>query len=104
MEYIGNEICYVRVLNTKTNAVIEFGTPAAAKREYDAVAEQPVTNVKAVALLNKCHAENVPVEIIFKLYKVPDLESLNEKQFSNINEHWDKIKAKAAEKWSLPGN
>lgn len=93
IEYIDREICYVKVLNTKKNVYIEFGTPAKKKQEYDEVAKQSIQSVKAVALLNKCKAEGVSVDVILKLYKVPDLESLTEKQFSNINAHWDKIKA-----------
>ena len=81
------------MLNTKKNVYIEFGTPAKKKQEYDEVAKQSIQSVKAVALLNKCKAEGVSVDVILKLYKVPDLESLTEKQFSNINAHWDKIKA-----------
>lgn len=93
IEYIDREICYVKVQNTKKNVYIEFGTPAEAKKQYDEVAKQQITDIKAIALLNKCKAEGVAIETILKLYKVPDLESLSEKQFSNINEHWDKIKA-----------
>ena len=93
IEYIDREICYVKVLNTEKNVYIEFGTPAKKKQEYDEVAKQSIQSVKAVALLNKCKAEGVSVDVILKLYKVPDLESLTEKQFSNINAHWDKIKA-----------
>lgn len=93
IEYIDKEICYVKVLNTKKDVYIEFGTPAKKKKEYDDVAKQPIQEHKAVALLNRCKADGVSVDVILKLYKVPDLESLTEKQFSNINMHWDKIKA-----------
>lgn len=66
---------------------------AKAAQKKDDVEKQVISDTKTAALLNKCEAEGVLVDVILKLYKVPNLESLTEKQFSNINEHWNEIKA-----------
>ena len=51
-----------------------------------------ISEVKVKALLARCVRENVEPVKILKLYKVNNLADLNEKQYRNINEFWEKIK------------
>lgn len=57
------------------------------------IANQKISEVKVKALISRCEADGVSVEKICELYKVKTLDDLTEKKFSNINEHWEKIKA-----------
>lgn len=47
---------------------------------------------KVSALKTRLKNEGVPLDNILKPYKVNRLEDLTEKQFSNINLHWDQVK------------
>lgn len=84
IEYVERKIVYVRILNTKTNMEIEFGTPAKAKQTID--------DVKVKALIARCEKDAVPSDRILTLYKVGSLSLLTEKQYSNIHANWEKIK------------
>lgn len=57
------------------------------------VEKQLISAIKVTALHSTCKNEGIPEDKILKLYKVPNFESLTEKQFSNINANLDKIKA-----------
>jgi hypothetical protein len=92
IQYIDRNIVYVKVLNTKTNNYIEFGTPAEEKKKTDKTAKQTVSDVKVKALETRCENEGVPVERILKLYKIEKLEELTEIKYANINANWEKIK------------
>jgi hypothetical protein len=94
IEYVNERIVYVKVLNLKTNAEIEFGTPAEAVKEEAAVAKTEVGNVKAAALHTRCKNEGVAPETLMKLYKVDSFEKLTEKQFKHIADNWEKLKEK----------
>ena len=93
IQYIDKNIVYVKVLNTKTNNYIEFGTPAKEKKEQDKVGKQTISDVKVKALETRCEKEGVPVQRILDLYKVAKLLELNEVKYANINANWEKIKA-----------
>lgn len=92
IQHIDGNIVYVKVLNEKTKNEIAFGTPAKELETQKQVETSTVGNVKVLALQKRCNDEGVDVEKILKLYKVASLEKLTEKQFSNINTHWEKIK------------
>ena len=57
------------------------------------ISNQKISEVKVKALISRCEVDGVSVEKICELYKVKTLDDLTEKKFSNINEHWEKIKA-----------
>lgn len=92
IEYSDGKIVFVKVLNTKTNNYIEFGQPAQAHEEQKKLEKQVISEVKIKALLSRCDKEGVDAGKILKLYKVGSLADLTEKQYANINEHWEKIK------------
>jgi hypothetical protein len=92
IEYKDRKIVYVKVVNQKTNNEIEFGTPANVVKQEENIAKQKISDVKVNALLSRCGEDGVEVDKIKTLYKVKSLADLTEKQFANINEHWDKIK------------
>ena len=58
------------------------------------ISKKLISTVKVEALIARCKNEGVKTEVIEKLYNVKDLSELTEKKYANINEHWDKIKAK----------
>lgn len=89
------KIVYVKILNTKTNDYIEFGTPAEEYKKNKQTEKQSVQDVKVKALESRCENEGVPVERILKLYKVESFAKLTEKQYANINANWSKIKEMA---------
>ncbi len=71
------------------------------KNERDAKSEQAevekienskISEIKVKALIARCDTDKVDHGIIMKLYKVSSLADLTEKQYANINEHWEKIK------------
>lgn len=92
IQYIDEKIVYVKVLNLKTNKEIEFGTPAQAQQEAQKIENSFINEVKVKALIDRCEKEGVDGEKILKLYKVSFFNDLTEKQYANINEHWEKIK------------
>lgn len=92
IEYIDKKIVYVKILNIKTNKEIEFGAPAKAKTEQENIENMCISEVKVMALKERCKNDGVPEEKILKLYRVVRLEDLTEKKFANINTHWEEIK------------
>ena len=92
IQYIDEKIVYVKVLNLKTNKEIEFGTPAQAQQEAQKIENSFINEVKVKALIDRCKKEGIDGEKILKLYKVSFFNDLTEKQYANINEHWEKIK------------
>ena len=92
IQYIDEKIVYVKVLNLKTNKEIEFGTPAQAQQEAQKIENSVIDEVKVKALIARCKKEGVDGEKILQLYKVSIFDHLTEKQYANINEHWEKIK------------
>jgi len=92
IEYVEDRIVYVKVLNTKNNTYIEFGQPAQEHTEQKKIEKSVISEVKLKALLARCDKEGVDTGKILTLYKVSSLADLTEKQYANINEHWEKIK------------
>lgn len=92
IEYIGDKIVYVKILNLKTNNEIEFGTPEQETKEIEKVANSKISEVKIKALLARSENEGVRIDKIMSLYKVNSLADLSETQFQHINENWEKIK------------
>lgn len=92
IQHIDEKIVYVKVLNLKTDKEIEFGTPAQAQAENQKIENSFIDEVKVRALVTRCKKEGVDAGKILKLYKVSFLNDLTEKQYANINEHWEKIK------------
>lgn len=92
IQYDGKRIVYVKVLNQKTNAEIEFGMPLNVAKDQKKIENSKIDEVKIKALLARCEKDGVDTGTILKLYKVSSLADLTEKQFANINEHWSKIK------------
>ena len=92
IQYIDDKIVYVKVLNLKTDKEIEFGTPPQVQEENQKIEKSVIDEVKVKALIARCDAEGVEPGKILKLYKVSTLADLTEKQYSNINANWEKIK------------
>lgn len=93
IQYIGRNICYVKIYNNKTGCEIEFGTPKTEAQKQEELEGKYINEVKVNALIARCKNEGVSTAKIEKLYKVKDLAELTEKQYANINQFWDKIKA-----------
>jgi len=55
-----------------------------------------ITPIKANALINRCEKEFVSPEKIAELYKVKNVFSLSEKQYSHINLRWDEVKERCS--------
>jgi hypothetical protein len=92
IEYAEDKIVFVRILNTKTNNYIDFGQPAKDHAEQKKIEKSVISEVKLKALLARCEKDGVEPGKILALYKVSSLADLTEKQYANINEHWEKIK------------
>lgn len=107
IEYDENRnIVALLIANTRTQkAVFSMGkmqhkTDSQKKAEEQQMVESEqkkiensiISEVKVKALLARCVRENVEPVKILKLYKVSNLADLNEKQYRNINEFWEKIK------------
>ena len=56
------------------------------------ISKMKISKIKVDALAEKAVADGVPLGRICSLYKVPDIESMNEKQYRNCMDNWDKIK------------
>lgn len=61
-------------------------------RDNSKIEKAKIPEVKIKALLARCESEGVEPKKILALYKVNSLADLTEKQFLNINVHWNKIK------------
>lgn len=56
------------------------------------ISKMKISKIKVDALAEKAVADGVPLGRICSLYKVLDIESMNEKQYRNCMDNWDKIK------------
>ena len=92
IEYLEGKIVYVKVLNNSTKGIIEFGQPASVQAEQKQIEKATISDIKVKALQIRCEKEGVDPDKILKLYKVASFADLTEKQYANINEHWEKIK------------
>lgn len=93
IQYIDRNICYVKIYNNKTEKEIEFGTPAGDSAKEKELAEAVIDEVKIKALLARCEREGVEIGKVLKLYKVSSIADLKNKQYANINQFWERIKA-----------
>ena len=55
------------------------------------ISKMKISKIKVDSLANKAVADNVPLKRILELYKVPDIESMTEKQYRNCMDNWKKI-------------
>ena len=62
------------------------------QQEAQKIENSVIDEVKVKALIARCKKEGVDGEKILQLYKVSIFDHLTEKQYANINEHWEKIK------------
>lgn len=62
------------------------------EQDFTAIEKEKIDEKKVVALTQACANNGVAVEKILKLYKVKSLTEITEKQFLNINTHWEDIK------------
>lgn len=92
IEYSDRKIVFVKVVNTKTNNEIVFGTPAKASEKIEDISKMKISKIKVEALAEKAYAEGVPIARICTLYKVKSIDSMNEKQYRNCLDNWQKIK------------
>ena len=56
------------------------------------ISKMKISKIKVDALAEKAVADGVPLRRICTLYKVADIESMNEKQYRNCMDNWEKIK------------
>ena len=63
-----------------------------AEAENQKIENSVISEVKVKALIARCDKEGVDTGKILELYKVSSLADLKEKQYANINLHWEKIK------------
>lgn len=82
----------VKDADTRDNRQKEAKEQKKAEQEQKALENKFINSVKVKALISRCENENVPVEKILKLYKVPELEQITEKMFRNISDNFEKIK------------
>ena len=97
IEYSDKKIVYVKILNQKTEGIIEFGMPLTEQQKTEELKKTLISTVKIKALLARCEKDNVDPVTIERLYKVKDIAELNEYKYANINTHWEEIIAKDKE-------
>ena len=66
-----------------------------AEEQQKEIEKMKISEIKVKSLIARCEKENVDKEKIIRLYKVKSLADLTEKQFRNINDHWEDIKRTA---------
>lgn len=67
-------------------------TEAEAEETAKQVGKQTIDATKVTALAKAAQNNGVPLEKILKAYKVKAISELTEKQFANINQHWEDLK------------
>lgn len=65
-----------------------------AEAEAKKIESQVIPSAKVTVLRGMCEKDKVSPETITTLYKVKFLDDLTEKQFRNIVDHWNEIKAR----------
>lgn len=91
IDYDGRNISEVVIEDVTSKQIVRFGQPTEAKKEQETVEASTIGAVKALALSERCKSDGVSVEALTKLYKVPTLKDLTEKQHVNIHEHWSQV-------------
>ena len=62
------------------------------QQQAEKIENSVISETKVKALFARCENENVSTDKIKKLYKVATLADLTEKQYANLNLHWNKVK------------
>lgn len=88
-------ICELEIVNT-TKKIVAFQMSKAEEKADEAktteIGKLKIADVKVKALRKRMQDEGIDEAKIAKLYKVNSLEDLNESQFRNINDNWQKVK------------
>lgn len=92
IEYKDGKIIFVKVLNTKTDNEIFFGTPSKAEQEQKKVAKTRIDATKVQAIKQRCANDNVSEEKVLKFYKLKAFENMTEAQFAHAHTYWQEIK------------
>jgi len=71
---------------------VEADEQKQAEEEQKKIENSKISEIKLKALLKRCADDHVDTKKIMQLYKVKSLADLNERQFANIHEFWEKIK------------
>lgn len=66
--------------------------------QQNQIANEKIDEIKVKALEQRCANDGVTVDALCNLYKVKTLSDLNNKQYVNIHENWDKISLMGKEK------
>lgn len=82
----------VKDADTRDNRQQEAKEQKQAEEDVKKIENLKISDIKVKVLQERCEKEGVPVEKIYKLYKVESLADITEKQFRNINDFWAKIK------------
>ena len=82
----------VKDADTRDNRQKEAAEVAKAEAEQKMIEKQLIPEIKVNALVSRCENDGVPAERICKLYKVRRFSELTEKQYYNLNAHWEEIK------------
>lgn len=82
----------VKDADSRDNRQKEATEQAKAEAENKKIENSVIDEIKVKALVARCDKEGVAVTKIKELYKVSSLYDLTEKQYANINLHWEKVK------------
>lgn len=82
----------VKDADTRDNRQKEAKEQAKTEAENKKIEKSIISELKVKALEERCKKDNVEPGKILKLYKVSSLADLTEKQYANINLHWEKVK------------
>ena len=81
IEYYGEKIVYVRVLNEKTGCEIEFGRPSNAVAEVEKIENSVVSQAKVTVIRNKCTEFGVSESQVCGRFGIERLEDMTEEMF-----------------------
>lgn len=82
----------VKDADSRDNRQNEATEQNEAEKQQKEIEKSKISEVKVKSFISRCEKEGVAVEKIAELYKVSNLADLTEKQFRNINDHWEDIK------------
>ena len=83
----------VKDADTRDNRQKEAEEQKKFEADQKKTASSLISDAKVKALMERCRKEGVAPEKITILYKVGSIAELTEAKFSNINQHWEDIKA-----------
>lgn len=92
IQYENDKIVFVKIINMKTNGEIVFGTPSNEQSEQKKIEASVISEVKVKSLIARCEKDGVDIVRLQRLYHVNSFAKLNELQFRNISDNWEKIK------------